>query len=94
MLIVFIAFFAFSQGAVIWVYLAEIFPTAVRSRGQALGSATHWGMNALIAQVFPMVAGVHARFAVRVLRGVHGRAVLRGARGFPGNSRRGARIDG
>jgi len=56
MLIVFIAFFAFSQGAVIWVYLAEIFPTAVRSRGQALGSATHWGMNALIAQAFPMIA--------------------------------------
>jgi sugar porter (SP) family MFS transporter len=56
MLIVFIAFFAFSQGAVIWVYLAEIFPTAVRSRGQALGSATHWGMNALIAQIFPMIA--------------------------------------
>jgi len=55
-LIVFIAFFAFSQGAVIWVYLAEIFPTAVRARGQALGSATHWGMNALIAQLFPMVA--------------------------------------
>jgi len=55
-LIVFIAFFAFSQGAVIWVYLAEIFPTAVRSRGQSLGSATHWGMNALIGQVFPMVA--------------------------------------
>ncbi len=55
-LIVFIAFFAFSQGAVIWVYLAEIFPTPVRARGQALGSATHWGMNAIIAQVFPMVA--------------------------------------
>jgi MFS family permease len=55
-LIVFIAFFAFSQGAVIWVYLAEIFPTAVRARGQALGSATHWGMNALIAFFFPMVA--------------------------------------
>jgi MFS family permease len=55
-LIVFIAFFAFSQGAVIWVYLAEIFPTAVRSRGQALGSATHWGMNAAIAQLFPMIA--------------------------------------
>jgi len=55
-LIVFIAFFAFSQGAVIWVYLSEIFPTAVRSRGQALGSATHWGMNAVIGQAFPMVA--------------------------------------
>ena len=56
MLITFIAFFAFSQGAVIWVYLAEIFPTPVRSRGQALGSATHWGMNAIIAQLFPMIA--------------------------------------
>jgi hypothetical protein len=55
-LILFIAFFAFSQGAVIWVYLSEIFPTAVRSRGQALGSATHWGMNAVIGQLFPMVA--------------------------------------
>jgi sugar porter (SP) family MFS transporter len=55
-LILFIAFFAFSQGAVIWVYLSEIFPTVVRSRGQALGSATHWGMNAVIGQAFPMVA--------------------------------------
>lgn len=55
-LIMFISFFAFSQGAVIWVYLSEIFPTAVRSRGQALGSATHWGMNAVIGQAFPMVA--------------------------------------
>jgi sugar porter (SP) family MFS transporter len=55
-LIMFIAFFAFSQGAVIWVYLAEIFPTAVRARGQALGSTTHWLMNAVIATVFPMIA--------------------------------------
>jgi sugar porter (SP) family MFS transporter len=55
-LVLFIAFFAFSQGAVIWVYLSEIFPTVVRSRGQALGSATHWGMNAVIGQAFPMVA--------------------------------------
>lgn len=60
MLIAFIAFFAFSQGAVIWVYLAEIFPTPVRSRGQALGSSVHWGMNALIAQAFPMIA-VHTQ---------------------------------
>lgn len=55
-LIGFILFFAVSQGAVIWVYLSEIFPTAVRARGQALGSATHWGMNALIAFGFPVVA--------------------------------------
>jgi sugar porter (SP) family MFS transporter len=55
-LVGFIGFFAFSQGAVIWVYLSEIFPTAVRARGQSLGSATHWIMNALIATVFPVIA--------------------------------------
>ena len=49
LLIGFIASFAFSQGAVIWVYLSEIFPTAVRARGQSLGSSTHWVMNALIS---------------------------------------------
>ena len=51
----FIAFFAFSQGAVIWVFLAEIFPNKVRAKGQALGSFTHWIMNALIGLVFPVV---------------------------------------
>lgn len=56
LLIGFIAAFAFSQGAVIWVYLSEIFPTAVRARGQSLGSATHWVMNALISWAFPIVA--------------------------------------
>ena len=81
MLIMFIAFFAFSQGAVIWVYLAEIFPTAVRSRGQALGSATHWGMNAHHRAGVSDGRRVHAGAAVRVLRGLHGGAVLRGAGG-------------
>jgi sugar porter (SP) family MFS transporter len=56
LLIGFIASFAFSQGAVIWVYLAEVFPTAVRARGQSLGSSTHWVMNALISWSFPIVA--------------------------------------
>lgn len=55
-LITFILFFAVSQGAVIWVYLSEIFPTPVRARGQAIGSATHWGLNALLAFGFPVVA--------------------------------------
>lgn len=50
----FIAFFAFSQGAVIWVFLAEIFPNRVRSKGQALGSFTHWIMNAIIGLAFPI----------------------------------------
>jgi sugar porter (SP) family MFS transporter len=56
MLVLFIASFAISQGAVIWVYLSEVFPTEVRARGQGLGSATHWVMNALISLLFPAVA--------------------------------------
>jgi sugar porter (SP) family MFS transporter len=52
----FIAFFAFSQGAVIWVYLSEVFPTSVRAKGQSLGSFTHWAMNALISWIFPVIA--------------------------------------
>jgi sugar porter (SP) family MFS transporter len=55
-LVGFIAAFAFSQGAVIWVYISEIFPTPVRARGQALGSSTHWLANAVISGAFPVVA--------------------------------------
>ena len=56
MLIGFIAAFAFSQGAVIWVYISEVFPTAIRARGQSVGSSTHWFMDAVIATAFPLVA--------------------------------------
>ena len=56
MLIAFIASFAFSQGAVIWVYLSEVFPTRVRAQGQSLGSFTHWAMNAIISFTFPIIA--------------------------------------
>jgi len=56
LLVGYIAFFAFSQGAVIWVYLSEVFPTAVRAKGQSLGSFTHWIMNAAIAWTFPIIA--------------------------------------
>ena len=56
LLVVFIIFFALSQGSVIWVYLSEVFPTNVRSKGQSLGSSSHWVMNALIAQTFPLLA--------------------------------------
>ncbi|HEY9715395.1 MAG TPA: sugar porter family MFS transporter, partial [Chroococcales cyanobacterium] len=55
-LVAYIAFFSFSQGAVIWVYVSEIFPTSVRSKGQALGSSSHWIMNAVISGLFPLVA--------------------------------------
>jgi MFS transporter, SP family, arabinose:H+ symporter len=56
LLVGFIAFFAFSQGAVIWVYLSEVFPTSVRAKGQSLGSFTHWVMNAAISWAFPILA--------------------------------------
>jgi len=55
LLITYIAFFSVSQGAVIWVYLGEVFPTSVRSKGQGVGSASHWFMNAAIATAFPVV---------------------------------------
>ena len=55
-LIGYIAFFAFSQGAVIWVYISEIFPNRVRARGQALGSFTHWFWAAIVSWTFPMLA--------------------------------------
>jgi sugar porter (SP) family MFS transporter len=54
-LIGFIAFFAFSQGAVIWVFIAEIFPNSVRSQGGSLGSFTHWIMAAIISWTFPII---------------------------------------
>ena len=62
-LLLFIASHAFGQGAVIWVFISEIFPNRVRARGQALGSSTHWIMAALISWTFPVMAdwsGGHA----------------------------------
>lgn len=55
-LMLFIAFFAFSQGAVIWVFISEIFPNEVRAKGQTLGSFTHWIMAAIVAFSFPYFA--------------------------------------
>lgn len=52
----FIAAFAVSQGAVIWVFISEVFPSPVRGQGQALGSTTHWVMAAAITWVFPIFA--------------------------------------
>jgi SP family arabinose:H+ symporter-like MFS transporter len=55
----FIFFFIFShaigQGAVIWVFISEIFPTRLRASGQSLGSFTHWFFAALITNLFPFV---------------------------------------
>lgn len=54
-LIGFVAFFAVSQGSVIWVYISEIFPNSVRGKGQSLGSFTHWFADASLTNLFPIV---------------------------------------
>ena len=52
----FIAFFAMSSGACLWVFISEVFPNSVRAKGQALGCFTHWLLCTLISWVFPMAA--------------------------------------
>ena len=52
----FIAFFAISSGACIWVYISEVFPNVVRAKGQALGCFTHWFLCTLVSWFFPVVA--------------------------------------
>ena len=56
LLMLYIAFFAISQGAVVWVYISEVFPNRVRSKGQSLGSSAHWVTNAVISLIFPVMA--------------------------------------
>ena len=76
-LIGFIAFFAFSQGAVIWVFMSEIFPNKVREQGQTLGSFTHWIMAAVISWTFPIIAesgngGFYSFLFFTVMMALHG----------------------
>ena len=54
-LIAFIAAHAVGQGAVIWVFISEIFPNDHRAAGQALGSSTHWVFAAGMATLFPII---------------------------------------
>jgi SP family arabinose:H+ symporter-like MFS transporter len=54
-IIAFIAAHAIGQGAVIWVFIAEIFPNRFRASGQALGSFTHWFFAASLTLVFPIL---------------------------------------
>jgi MFS transporter, SP family, xylose:H+ symportor len=55
-LLVFIASHAVGQGAVIWVFIGEIFPNHLRARGQAFGSFIHWIFAAAISLTFPLFA--------------------------------------
>jgi MFS transporter, SP family, arabinose:H+ symporter len=66
-ILLFIASHAVGQGAVIWVFISEIFPNKFRAPGQALGSATHWVFAAALTQLFPIAiakfdAGYHFAF--------------------------------
>ncbi|XMO85336.1 sugar porter family MFS transporter [Algibacter sp. AS12] len=54
-LFLFIAAHAVGQGAVIWVFISEIFPNHLRASGQAFGSSTHWVLAAIIPSVFPLL---------------------------------------
>lgn len=54
----FISSHAIGQGAVIWVFISEIFPNRQRAFGQSLGSFTHWFFAALITLVFPLMTEV------------------------------------
>lgn len=58
LLFVFIAAHAIGQGAVIWVFISEIFPNEVRAYGNSLGSSTHWVFAALIAGNFVYFEGL------------------------------------
>ena len=54
----FIAAHAVGQGAVIWVFISEIFPNRYRAEGQTLGSSTHWVFAALLTSFFPKMVSV------------------------------------
>ena len=56
LLFIFIASHAVGQGAVIWVFISEVFPNSVRAYGQSLGASTHWILAAIITTVFPILA--------------------------------------
>lgn len=60
LLVLFVVWYSISQGAVVWVYLGEVFPTRVRAKGISLGSASNWVVDAIVSAVFPIVAVHHA----------------------------------
>ena len=62
LLMAYIACFAASQGAVVWVYISEVFPNRVRAKGQGLGSSSHWISNAVISLIFPIMAGTSGAY--------------------------------
>jgi MFS family permease len=67
----FIAAHAVGQGAVIWVFISEIFPNRHRAEGQALGSFTHWIFAALLTTFFPkMVTALQPGYVFLIFCGM------------------------
>lgn len=58
LMVAYIAFFASSQGIVVWVLLAEMFPNQIRVRGVSFGSLTNWIVSTLLNFSFPVVIGL------------------------------------
>ncbi|MDG1023064.1 MAG: sugar porter family MFS transporter [Flavobacteriaceae bacterium] len=56
-LFLFIASHAIGQGAIIWVYISEIFPNHLRNSGQAFGTSVHWVLAAIIPSFVPLLFG-------------------------------------
>ena len=56
LLVGYIVCHGFGQGAVVWVYISEVFPNAVRAKGQALGSFSHWFWAMVVSWTFPVFA--------------------------------------
>lgn len=69
LLILFIGFFAASQGAVVWVYLSEIFPSGLRSSGQSLASFCLWLLTATVTAIFPSLASRSGGLAFAIFGG-------------------------
>lgn len=62
LLMAFIASFAISHGAVVWVLISEVFPNRLRAQGQSLGGSSHWVSNAVISLVFPLMIAISGSF--------------------------------
>ena len=69
-ILAFIAAHAIGQGAVIWVYISEIFPSAARAKGQSLGAGTHWICAAVLTLAMPLVLARVAPAAIFLAFGV------------------------
>lgn len=61
-LVGYVAFFAISLGATIWVVIAEVFPNDVRAGGQVFGSMTHWVWSALLTWFFPLFLSIGGQY--------------------------------